>query len=191
MILLAPLQLTAEIEACFPQDFCCNCGAHAGVSAVPTRLVKTTFLGIGGVEKSVTVPLPYCPTCAVTAGRIPKGLGAKLLMSLLTLVALMLAYAIALAAGWTPLLSDSTATVFWVLAALSAALVFGGYALRRPQGPQTSWYQPVRLVTLKQRFLDGTIVGYVFAFTNAAYRQRFAAANAEQVARKAIEVRAA
>lgn len=191
LIPIPSADLRSEVPVHFPADCCCNCGGHAGLAVVPTRLVKTTYLGIGGVEKSVTAPLPYCTTCAVTARRLPKGLGAKLVMSALGTVILLILYVVGLATGRVPVLSDSNETAFWMLAALSAVLVFGGYALRRPRGAQTSWYQPVRLVKLRQRFTSGAITGYVFAFTNPTYRQLFASANAAAVARKEIAARAA
>jgi hypothetical protein len=56
---------------------------------------------------------------------------------------------------------------------------------------QTSWYQPVRLVKMRQKFVSGTVVGYVFAFRSVPYRQRFAAANAEAISRGVLDARAA
>ncbi len=184
-----PIQLRAEIDAQFPPDCCCNCGVQGGLTLVPTRLTKTVFLGFGGYEKGITVSLPYCSACKVTARRFAPGLGTKLLLSLLTYVALLLAFAVLGFSGVLPTI-ESTGAVLAVLAGLALVLVFGVYSLRRPRGAQTSWYQPVRLLKMRQRFLDGAIVGWVFGFTNLSYRQRFSAANAATIARGTIEARA-
>jgi len=73
---------------------------------------------------------------------------------------------------------------------LSCALVFGFYSLRKPTDGQTSYYQPVRLKKVKQKF-SGEIVGYIFAFTNSEYASTFIAANKEAIDKEAIKVVAA
>jgi hypothetical protein len=180
-------RLSSDVPLRFPARLCCNCGAQAQLELVPTTLRKTLFLGFGGVEKQLTVTLPYCPRCRKTAKRIPAGLFSKLLLVAVTFFGLVLAWSLlarragagAAASGW----------ILPVIAVLSAALVFGVFALQRPRGTQTSYYQPVRLRKLRQQFVSGKVVGYVLAFTNPVYRSAFAAENAEAIQRKAIEAR--
>jgi len=73
---------------------------------------------------------------------------------------------------------------------LSCVLVFGFYSLRRPTDRQTSYYQPVRLKKVKQKF-SGEIVGYIFAFKNSEYASTFIDANKEAIDKEAIKVVAA
>jgi hypothetical protein len=70
---------------------------------------------------------------------------------------------------------------------VACGLVFGLYSLRKPVDHQTSYYQPVRLKKVKQKF-TGEITGYVLAFTNQQYQRDFIGANKGAINKKIIEV---
>ena len=74
-----------------------------------------------------------------------------------------------------------------ILFLLACVSVFGFYSQKKPKGAQTSYFQPVRLKKVKQKF-SGEIIGYVIAFTNEVYKRKFISANSEAVAKKVIEV---
>jgi hypothetical protein len=58
-------------------------------------------------------------------------------------------------------------------------LVFSFYSRRRPNGKQTSFYQPVRISELNREFVSGSIRKIGFGFTNPAYLREFSQANAQ------------
>ncbi|HEX7636783.1 MAG TPA: hypothetical protein VF457_00170, partial [Burkholderiaceae bacterium] len=55
--------------------------------------------------------------------------------------------------------------------------------LTRPRGPQTSWFQPVRLVRMERDRGSGRLRAVGLVFTNERYGRAFAAANKEAIAR--------
>jgi hypothetical protein len=142
---------------------------------------------VAGTEITLRPNLPFCSTCKPTSSRHPVGSGSKLLISLLLFFALLISLAF-MPNQFNSMLPSSFALP--ILFFVACGLVFGYYSLRKPVGKQTSYYQPVRLKKVKQKF-SGEIVGYVFAFTNSGYAQDFIAENREVIAKKAIEVHAA
>ncbi len=177
--------IKSDVQFTIPADQCCNCGSAAGLTAVSTKLRKTRYLVLAGTEITVTMNFPYCPGCVKTAKRSPVGIASKLLTAVLVFVVALTVWAFSSSPATQ---SVPTGMVLPLLALLSFGLVFGIYSLRTPKGGQTSYYQPVRLKKVRQKFTGG-ITGYVLAFTNAAYERAFTAANQEAIAKKMIEVK--
>lgn len=164
---LIKLELLGAGLPAVPEDLCCNCGRTSGLSLHPTPLRVTR----AGTEWTHELALPYCAGCARTARRVPPGVG--VLFSRWTAGSLVLFLA---GLGACSLLG-----LEWPLGGsaglLAASAVAGlglsvGWPLRRPRRPQTSLYQPVRALKLRQSPLGETI-GLVVGFTHAAYALRF------------------
>lgn len=166
-----------EIE--IPAEICCNCATMDGVGRVESELKLTRFLGMGGSEYTYTWGLPYCPDCAVTANRNPiDKMHVAMVIGMCT-VALFLAAI----AGQTAIdRSLFAGNDFFVALAAATVLVGGFYAARQPQGGQTSYYRPIRILKLRQKFTSGEVTGIVLGFTNGAYMQRFRDANSRALA---------
>jgi hypothetical protein len=175
----------SEVEALFPIERCCNCGNQGTLQIVETHVLKTVFLGGGGYESTLALPLPYCNVCEVTAQRLRTGPIAKALLALLVAMLLMLVQAFA----EVRLPFESAGSIFLFIYGVSVAIVFGAYRLRRRRGTQTTWYQPVQLIKMKQRFLDGTVTGLVLGFSNPGYRRDFEAVNATAIAKGVLQAR--
>ena len=173
----------SEVSLNFPSDQCCNCGTKKGISITTTDLRLTRFMLLGGTEISIKSSLPYCNNCSVTAKRQAVGPGSKLLVSCIVFFPLLGSLAI------LPISITSkipTPILLLLYFAIACALVFGFYSLRKPTGNQTSYYQPVRLKKVKQRF-SGEVVGYVLVFTNNEYLQSFNRSNQIAVQQGIIE----
>jgi hypothetical protein len=131
----------------------------------------------GGTEWSITFGLPYCDQCRPTAERIPPSFGKKFWVWLLWLWIIFLGATIGFIATDTATPENGWA-FFAGCAVLSAAGVFSWYSRRRPVGDQTSFYQPVRVLKLKQKF-SGETVGIVLGFTNPRFAEDFLKLNPE------------
>lgn len=167
-----------EIE--FPTELCCNCASPDRVDPVDSELKLTRYFGMGGSEYAFTWPLPYCPECQVTASRNPLNRLHVVLVVGVWTTALFLAATIGQMALGRNLLEGND---FWIALVVSTVLVAGFYAARRPQGQQTSYYQPVRIRKLRQKFTSGEVTGIVLGFTNRLYMRRFQEQNARSLAR--------
>jgi hypothetical protein len=176
-------ELASNVQINFPSAKCCNCGSVSGIFAVSTNLKVTKFLGLGGTEITIKPQLPFCANCKKTARRIAVGIGSKVLVSLILFFLFMISLAFVPSS-----ISDKVPTeiALMLLFAISFSLVLGLYSLRKPTGSQTSYYQPIRLKKVKQKF-SGEIVGYVLAFTNKEYQKDFIESNREAVNKKVIE----
>jgi hypothetical protein len=186
-MLLLDLPIKSDVPLVAPADTCCNCGSTVGVTAVPTDLRRMPLMGLVGVEIKVTLPFPYCEGCTATARR--RRPGALGLLAATALVALLLGLA------WLFLgpQGSERATLHVVapaLVSLSVAVVGGFFALRRPAGTQTSYYQPVKLAHTGHKW-PADLTGLELAFTNRQFAERFARANQAAVAAKALKVTAA
>ena len=177
--------IKSDVKFNVPTDLCCNCGSTAGLTPVATRLKKTRYMVLAGTEITVTLNFPYCPDCVATAKRSPVGIASKLLMAILLFLIALTVWAFA-----SPSITQAVpiSMVLPALTVLSLGVVFGIYSLLKPKGNQTSYYQPVRLKKVRQKFTGG-ITGYVLAFTNNAYERKFVSVNQEAIARDMIEVR--
>ena len=154
----------SDVKFNIPADLCCNCGSTNGLSPVPTKLNKSRYMVLAGTEITVTINFPYCPDCVKTARRRPVGLASKLLMAVLLFVVALTVWSFSTASITQAV---PAGMVLSALAVLSLGGVLGFYSLRKPKGKQSSYYQPVRLKKVRQKFTGG-ITGYVLAFTNNA-----------------------
>jgi hypothetical protein len=177
----------------FPQPFCCNCGATECAQVLQDTRV-TRYFGIGGVETAFQLAIPICAACRKTTRRRPPTLFRRLLMFSLVLAVLFLAW---LALASLVLLPAWLADQLFVVSVACAALVcIVFWRLRQPRPPQTSYFQPVRIVAVNVEVTDvmtgsGRVAHIAFSFTNPAYFETFRAANQEAIAAKFLTVRKA
>jgi hypothetical protein len=177
---LGPVPLAAGFSLQFPEDVCANCGTRSEVFVAEQDTRVTRFLLLGGTELSLPLPVPTCIHCSDTLVRRPMTLGNKALITGLL--------AGACATGllmWATLGSTKTGFVaehpFLISSLVGVALSWSWFRKHRPEKPQSSFYQPVRIRRLKRQFMNGTIDAIHFAFTNKAYRLAFARANRDAI----------
>jgi hypothetical protein len=181
---LTSFTVNNEVPLHFPGDVCCNCGESGSVEQLETNLRLMPLGGLAGAQITVPVPLPYCNKCKATARRgRPNVFG---IVAMIALLALTMITAWFLAAGELvdklPLeLAAAAATL------LSIALVVAFYATRRPKQPQTSYYQPVRLVKLSQKW-PADISAMVLYFSHQSFARKFEAANQDAIAKGILKV---
>lgn len=173
-----------ELPCQVPDGSCCNCGATQEISFVETPLKKTRYFVLAGTELRFYLNFPYCSSCVRTADRFPVTFAKKFLVAFGIFWALMLIVVLVpndlgmfLPGFYLPL----------VIGIVSLSLSFFLYSLRRIQPPQTSFYQPVTLKGLKQKF-SGDIVGITLKFSNALYADKFATLNRVLVSSGALEI---
>jgi hypothetical protein len=155
-------------------DACCNCGEIQGIQLVETPLKRTSYMLLGGTELILNVDLPYCARCEKTATRYPKGLVAKLLVSaILFFVVMLVAVLVPFDLG-----SFVSSHLTLTCAIVAVLLTFTYYSFLKPTGTQTSYYQPVTLDAMKQKFM-GEIVGVTLYCTNADFATRYGVLNKE------------
>jgi hypothetical protein len=165
----ATAHASASVPISFPTGACCNCGATAGVEQRPMLLAVTRFMLLGGTEWSVPVQVPCCATCAPSLTRRSPGVsGPVLAFAIWFGVAFVGAMSLQSMQGWE--VGNST---LGLAAVVALAITGGWYGLRRPKGAQTSFYQPIRIVRLHQRF-SGAITGITFGFTREDLARAFA-----------------
>jgi hypothetical protein len=70
---------------------------------------------------------------------------------------------------------------------VSTAVVAGYYATCRPKQPQTSYYQPVRIVKLSQKW-PADITAMFLRFSNQSFAEKFEVANSDAIARGILKV---
>ena len=113
---------------------------------------------LAGTEIIIKPSLPYCTDCTKTARRQPVGIGSKLLVSFILFFLFMISLAFIPSSITSVIPVAFTIPIFFILA---SRLVFGFYSLQKPTGNHTSYYQPVRLKKVKQKF-SGEIVGIFY-----------------------------
>ncbi len=163
-----------------PQFFCCNCGDAEEIRSIATPLSIKRIVSLGA-SFELQLELPYCRRCANSATRKRTGLTKKVSIALLSSVSL------GLVALVTPLRDVLGVFAFYLTSVLVFALVLASYALQKPSGPQTSYDQPVRLIEVK-REASGSVAALTLSFTHARYARTFSSANAEAIARGALQV---
>ncbi|MEZ4399067.1 MAG: hypothetical protein R3B06_03565 [Kofleriaceae bacterium] len=154
------------VAARLPQDMCCNCGSgDEELTVIQTDLRRKLFLGIGGVEAQLIVPLPYCRGCKRTAlVRKPSIFDAAVwwgIWSLFAWFGLMGAVVIA----------GQKTHRFGLVYAIGAVLVTIGSILwyrRPPRSNRITNYQPARLLN----FDSAAPVEERVAFSNPTYARR-------------------
>lgn len=168
MYIQANVQLGVNPEQVpMPPETCCNCGSASGVRVVTTTLPYTRFMMLGGVEWELPIALPACETCLPTLfRRHPGRVGPVLAWTVWFGFAFL-----GVMAGQAALEREVGYSTLILAGVIALGIVSAWYGRRRPVGAQTSWYQPVRVVQLRQRF-SGAVTGFTLGFTN----ERFAVA---------------
>lgn len=181
-----PLRVGYGVEFTFPEEMCCNCGATQDIVKLEQDTRVTRYMVFGGSEITLKLPLPVCPRCVSTMERRPVTV-------LHVFLILLLAYFLSLGALLiTGLAMDSEPLLDWTpwlslgIAAICVALRYGR---RKPEPGQTSFYQPVRILKVRQEFVSGTVIGISFGFTNLAYSRTFVQRNHVAIQRGLIAVK--
>ena len=137
----------------------------------PTTWVR--FFLLAGTELTLTLPLAACPACAPTLGRKRPGpagvVGAWLIWSLVLVIA---GFAV------PGLLAIGGGLLLLTLAAVAGAGLVAVWHLvvKKPRGAQTSYWQPVWIHGITQRF-SGEITALTFGFSSRPYAIQFLAEN--------------
>jgi hypothetical protein len=140
--------------------------------------------GLAGAQITVPVPFPYCNNCGATSRRgRPNVLG---IIAITVLLALAMVTVWFLKAGE---LVDRVPVELAAAAALLASIVIMAmyYATRRAKQPQTSYYQPVRIVKLSHKW-PADITAMILRFSNETYARKFEAANSVAVSKGILKV---
>ncbi len=173
----------------FPSSFCCNCGATECQSEIQDTRV-TRFFGFGRTDTVFRLSVPVCAECRRTIRRRPAGFFSRL--GVLVLITGVL-FGACLALG------SNAALPLWIgyfyagSALLGVVLTILFYRLRRPKPPQTSFYQPVRIKSVRLQFSglmagEGHVGFMRLAFTNPDYLSAFADANQDAIKAKRLAV---
>ena len=177
----------------FPQKFCCNCGAVECTNEVQDTRV-TRFFSLGRTDTIFKLSVPVCASCRRTIRRRPAGFFSRLGVFLLISGAIFgTVFAAFMGSG------SSAALPLW-LNYMYIGSVLGGllltwlfYRFRRAKPPQTSFYQPVRIKSVRLQFSglmagEGQVGFMKLAFTNPDYRSVFEDANQEAIQARRIAV---
>jgi hypothetical protein len=181
-----PIPMAENIVFSFPGDICCNCGTNENLAVIEqdTRLTRY-FLG-GGSEYAFRFRLPFCKSCTPSSKRRPATLLRWLLIFGLAYVISLLAITIIGIGTEAALLMEKG----FIISAFAAGLFTAAWFLKsKPRQGQSSYYQPVRILKLRQEFLSGKVLGIRFGFTNEKYEREFSAMNNQAVLAKTIEVK--
>jgi len=165
-------------------ELCCNCAALTGLTLLDQDTRLTRFFLMGGSEITFRLRLPFCRSCAPSAKRRPISLFHRLLVFGLFYFGV---FAVLLLTGMaleSESLLDRTGLLSGILGLVATVL---WYAVRRPNPHQSSYYQPVRITRLRQKFFSGMVRGIGFAFTSAVYRQQFESINETAIAAGQIQ----
>lgn len=174
----------------FPAPFCCNCGRTDCTTEVQDTRV-TRFFGFGGNEMTFNLSVPVCGGCRKTIRRRPPGFFSRLFVLAASLVGAFASLYLLGHAVLLPQWIDANIVAISIVAALIFTFVF--YALRRPKPPQTSFYQPVRIKSVRLQVTglmagEGQVGFMRLAFSNPDYRNVFVDANQEAIKAKRIAV---
>ena len=177
----------------FPQKFCCNCGATECTNEIQDTRV-TRFFSFGRTDTVFKLSVPVCSGCRRTIRRRPAGFFSRLAVLLLITCGIFGAvFASFMGSG------SSAALPLWI-GYMVAGSVVGGliltylfYRFRRAKPPQTSFYQPVRIKSVRLQFSglmagEGQVAFMKLAFTNPDYRSVFEEANQEALQAKRVAV---
>jgi hypothetical protein len=184
-MLFIPFKSRNDVTLNVPREICCNCGRSDGLSILTTRLTVIRYMVLGGTQLTIPLELPYCHGCSKSAKRKPVGIIKKLLVSAVSAFLFVIFFILHPDLRLPAAIRDN---LFSVCALVALVSVFGVYSLQKPRAEQSSYYQPVRLRKLKQKF-SGRITGYQLAFTNEVYAQRFIAANPEAIATGMLKIK--
>lgn len=174
----------------FPAAFCCNCGdTNCQTEIQHTRVMR--LFGRRGLDTHFELAIPVCQACLRTTRRHPSGWAVRLFVFLATaaIVFGLLQIFERTWASWPLWLSgNGLANAALLSLATSLLIVAVFYGLRRPVSPQTSFYQPVRILRAKLRFSEGAgeVAFMKLAFTNPEYLNVFTTANRDAIEAKTV-----
>ncbi len=182
--MLTTFTVNNEVPLKFPADICCNCGESSPLKQLETKLRLMPLGGLAGAQITVPVPLPYCDNCRASSRRgRPNVLG---IVAMTALLALIVFTTWLFVAGELvdkfPIERVAAGAIL-----LSITLVVAFYATRRPRQPQTSYYQPVQLVKLSQKW-PADITAMVLRFSHQPFARKFEAANQDAIAKGILRV---
>jgi hypothetical protein len=186
---LGPVSYAPGLDISFPAEPCANCGTKRDVSVIDQDTKKTSYFILGGTELTFQFPVASCSDCAKSLSRRPKSMFANALLSIVvgfvSFAVLLLGIGMSgIEIGF--LQGDNLGKAAMAITVLAfVALPF----MQRPGENQTSYFQPVRVVGLKRRFLDGQIERIKFQFTNPDYQQAFSSLNTDAVTNGLVEIK--
>jgi len=172
----------------FPTHCCCNCGSTDCSQEIQDTQVSR-FIRLGGDETTFHLPVPVCAACKATTRRRPVSLVGRLLVLVGTVGTLFL---LLLWLGSNKSLPVWVGLhVFSISVVVGSLLTFFFYRLRRARPPKTSFYQPVRVRSVRVRIADvsqgqGSVVFMKLSFTNPEYLELFRNANREAIEAKRL-----
>lgn len=183
---LGTLKFREGVEFSFPNHLCSNCGTKEGLRVISQDTRRTAYLLAGGTETTFQLPLPFCRRCAASAKRRPKSIIHRLLQFALAFALWFAALILFGEFGYLPpMLANYLAPIAATLALATAA---GIMLLARPSAGQSSYFQPVRIPTLKREFVSGAVTAIGFSFANREYAKAFSQINKNAIARKQLFV---
>jgi hypothetical protein len=183
---LGLVKFNDNVEFSFPNNLCSNCGKNHSLKIVEQDTRQTTYLFGGGTEITFKLLLPFCENCIPSSKRRPKNLFHRALGLLVSFGVAALALIIV---GDLVLNNPAFATYLVEISLFFAACVTAAWiALSKPKGPQTSYFQPVRIPKLKREFVSGIITAIGFSFTNSDYARAFSSANRISIEKKVLSV---
>lgn len=174
------------VEFGFPSHICCNCGTRKDLQVIAQDTRRSSYLIAGGTETTFQLPLPFCAGCAASAKRRPKNMAHRVLLFAL---AFAVCFAALLAIGefsteGAQLAKYLTPIALAMAACTTLAVVLGA----RPKPGQSSYFQPVRIPTLKREFVSGAVTAIGFSFANREYAKAFRQANTDAIECKQLFV---
>lgn len=154
---------------------CCNCGRQEELLSVETPWEHAQLLLNLSITRRWSFALPYCEPCAPSARRLPLSLSVRLTVAVFAAIAT--AMGMEYLGGQALLESDVGLAASLVAGVLVYGAMLAWTAGHKALPGQTSYYQPVRLAGLRQRFGLGRAMGLKLAFTNAEFEREFRQAN--------------
>ena len=174
------------VQFYFPSHLCCNCGTRNGLKIISQDTRRTTYMFGGGTEITFKLPLPFCDRCAKTATRRPKNIAHRILLLILSFA---IWFAILVGLGSLDLVPETLSNYLaYIAIALAVTTTLAVVLMARPADGQSSYFQPVRIPTLKREFVSGIVTAIGFSFTNHEYADHFQLANKDAIARNQVYV---
>jgi hypothetical protein len=183
--MLIPFNVKNGLSLMIPDEICCNCGANHGISMKETPLFVVKYMVLAGTQLTIPFEFPYCNSCVKTAKRTPVNL-----MKIILLIAFFSAIMFSIVVfGKGPELPNFVIdNMIYFTTIISGIVVSSYYYLKKPLEFQSSYYQPIRLKKVNQKFASGKIVGITLKFTNEKYSEIFRSANEKSILDKVLTV---
>lgn len=170
----------------FPDDLCCNCGSKGSLKTVEQDTRLTKFFGGAGTESTFKFTLPFCERCEASSMRRPKTLFHRLMLFALTFA--ITATALVIVAGFILDLKSIADNTVYISLGVSLLIVGAQILRQRPGHGQSSYFQPVRIVKLKRKFVSGALTAIKLHLSNQEYKAVFGNYNYEAITDKEIEL---